>query len=374
MDTHKVNAKEVLTDILSGKDDQSLMNKYQLSEYQLNLVFDKLIERGLVLSEDLADRKPVINKLPLMVWECSSCHMPQPHEFETCPQCGIIVDNFLVERQSRQASQASNILESQTKVSADSTPCKEPESYLKLQDDKMPYTEGMTGRYPKPVNSTMVLIIVALVVVGTSVLGVWLNSLRQENARRNAEKETNQSLIEASKLGSIQLMRSLIDEKVDVNTKDNEGDTPLIWASRGGNVDAVNLLLERGADTNYSPPNGNTALIVASENGRSATVSDLITKGARINAMNTKQETPLVLAAKNGYSDVAEVLLNNNADYTIRDSSGLTALDWARMKGHEKIATSLNRLAEALFAKEQQEYYQQILPPLSSYNSPSGTS
>jgi hypothetical protein len=55
-------------------------------------------------------------------------------------------------------------------------------------------------------------------------------------------------LINASKLGDIELMKSLLAQGADVNAADEEGVTPLIAASSYRQRPAVKLLLSRGAN------------------------------------------------------------------------------------------------------------------------------
>jgi len=46
----------------------------------------------------------------------------------------------------------------------------------------------------------------------------------------------------------------------DVNTKDDDGDTPLIHAAFGGNKEVAELLLANGADVNAKDRGGDTPL------------------------------------------------------------------------------------------------------------------
>lgn len=52
----KISANEVLNDIRSGVDDQSLMAKYNLSYRQLQGLFRKMIKAGYVTPLELAKR------------------------------------------------------------------------------------------------------------------------------------------------------------------------------------------------------------------------------------------------------------------------------------------------------------------------------
>lgn len=52
----RISANEVLTDIRSGMDDQSLMVKYNLSYRQLQVLFRKMIKAGYATPLELAKR------------------------------------------------------------------------------------------------------------------------------------------------------------------------------------------------------------------------------------------------------------------------------------------------------------------------------
>ena len=62
-------------------------------------------------------------------------------------------------------------------------------------------------------------------------------------------------LIEAARLGNIELVKELLDQGVDIESKDPEyGSTALMFVSQQSNgsssLEMVKLLLDRGADVN----------------------------------------------------------------------------------------------------------------------------
>jgi hypothetical protein len=52
----KVKAKDLVKDMRSGMDDNQLMNKYELSEKQLEMVFQKLIDSNFITALELWER------------------------------------------------------------------------------------------------------------------------------------------------------------------------------------------------------------------------------------------------------------------------------------------------------------------------------
>lgn len=60
-----------------------------------------------------------------------------------------------------------------------------------------------------------------------------------------------------------ELIAFLILNKVDINVKNNQGQTPLMAALKNGDIDAFNALIAGGADVTLKDNNGNTALFYA---------------------------------------------------------------------------------------------------------------
>src|SRR5690606_22400754 len=58
------------------------------------------------------------------------------------------------------------------------------------------------------------------------------------------------ALMHAARLGNVEVMAVLLDHGADVSASDDIGWTPLMRAAHKGHPEAVKLLLERGADPN----------------------------------------------------------------------------------------------------------------------------
>jgi len=83
-----------------------------------------------------------------------------------------------------------------------------------------------------------VIVIVALLAAGTGL------------AQTPAPGDKADALAAAARKGDAALVKQLLDEGVDVNTKYRYGATALSYACDRGHVDVVKLLLDRGADVN----------------------------------------------------------------------------------------------------------------------------
>lgn len=159
---------------------------------------------------------------------------------------------------------------------------------------------------------------------------------------------------------------------IDVNSKNNEDETPLIKLLLSKNfpdkrIEIIDLLLSHGADINLAGNYGqspfSTALRV--QETEIAVLEKLIQSGADIHQLdeggghaihyaaamdldylkfmlkqkvdiNTltieKQQTPLMIAAMYNQQDTVEYLLDQGADINLRDTNGKTAMDFAQDK------------------------------------------
>lgn len=93
---------------------------------------------------------------------------------------------------------------------------------------------------------------------------------------------TPEKLIKAAKKGNLELVNSLLENGVDVNSRDEKGWTPLIWASFNNYTALIKTLLKKGADVNAKDNEGRTALILAADNGWVETMKTLMEAGAQI--------------------------------------------------------------------------------------------
>ena len=67
-------------------------------------------------------------------------------------------------------------------------------------------------------------------------------------------------LIDVAKVGNTGMVQRLLNQGIDVNAKDEFGDTALMYASAGGHAETVELLLSRAADVNARNVGKSTAL------------------------------------------------------------------------------------------------------------------
>ena len=183
---------------------------------------------------------------------------------------------------------------------------------------------------------------------------------------------------------------------IDLNWRDNHGNTPLICAAFDNNVELVSMLVAAGADLNLHANLGNSALF----NTKSFLISrTLIENGARVNARNKDRSTALMKAAAAGELEIAKLLLRHGsfldtknahgctalmiaaghgkkelvklllsagADYTVTETHGLTAAEIAVDNGHTEVAaTVLSAFIIEAFKKKFSIRYNLLSPPFS---------
>jgi hypothetical protein len=137
------------------------------------------------------------------------------------------------------------------------------------------------------------------------------------------------------------IMKTLLQDGVDVDSTSVRGETALIAATRRGNMEAVQMLVEHGADVNYVAVWGSgncmTALDCAALCGHVGVVELLLMKGADINYNDENGETALCKAAETGKLPVVRLLLQNGADLRSKNYDSCSPLDAALRGGNQEI-------------------------------------
>src|SRR5262245_20865389 len=134
-------------------------------------------------------------------------------------------------------------------------------------------------------------------------------------------------------------IKTLIQQKVDVNAARADGVTPLLWAVHFNDAEITDMLLAAGAKVNAAEDHGVTPLAQACETANLALVDKLLAAGADPNLAQTSGLTPLMQAIHTGHVEIVKKLLARGAD-TNRAAvkTGATALMWAIGEGRSEIA------------------------------------
>ncbi|XP_055937440.1 ankyrin repeat and SOCS box protein 3-like [Argiope bruennichi] len=136
----------------------------------------------------------------------------------------------------------------------------------------------------------------------------------------------------------------------DVNWTTHEGESALLLACKrrqGTEADAyVNLLLRYGADPNILDNEEDSPLLEAVRNANKYVVEQLITAGANVNATDCSKWSPLHEAATKQDPTILHLLLNSNAIINIQDECGMTPIFTAAQHGCESCLKKLLSVAK----------------------------
>ena len=104
------------------------------------------------------------------------------------------------------------------------------------------------------------------------------------------------------------------------------------WAAGIGDVELLKYLLAEGADINSRTKSGSTPLHIAILMRRPEIAALLISWKADTNAQNAQGFTPLHIAVLRNIQEMVQLLLQNSADASIPDAKGRKPADWAVLK------------------------------------------
>jgi len=149
-------------------------------------------------------------------------------------------------------------------------------------------------------------------------------------------------LVDAARNQDPQQVRTLLNQRVDVNARSGDGSTALLWAAHWNAVDTAALLIRAGADPNAANDFRMTPLSQACTNG-SATFVDLLLKaGANPNTPVATGVPPIMTCARSGSLDAVRRLVAGDADVNAKEpSQNQTALMWAAAEHHPEIVRTL---------------------------------
>jgi ankyrin repeat protein len=159
-------------------------------------------------------------------------------------------------------------------------------------------------------------------------------------------------LIEAIKTRNAQAVQSLIKQKVDVNSRQNDGATALHWAVHFSDAGTVDLLLRAGAKADVADDTGVTPLYLACLNRQGAIVERLLQSRANPNAALVSGETALMTCARTGEAAGVKALLARGAQVNAKEPShDQTALMWAAAQGHPDAIDALLKAGADVHAR-----------------------
>ncbi|MEO8096926.1 MAG: ankyrin repeat domain-containing protein [Acidobacteriota bacterium] len=175
--------------------------------------------------------------------------------------------------------------------------------------------------------------------------------------------ELRPPIVDAAKAGNKVSLRTLLQQKADVNATEPDGSSALHWAAHNDDAENADALIRAGAKVNAVTDLGVTPLWLASENGSVAVVRRLLDAGANPSMALLSGESALMIAARGGYAEVAELLLAKGADINAHGTRGQTALMWAVSQKHPNVVKVL--LAHKVNLSQKSDVWSEVMaiPP-----------
>ncbi|XP_050224541.1 uncharacterized protein LOC126674177 [Mercurialis annua] len=128
----------------------------------------------------------------------------------------------------------------------------------------------------------------------------------------------------AAREGQTEVCKYLVEDlKLDVDTKDDDGETPLLHAARQGHTATSIYLLEHGANPAIASDLGVTALHHSAGIGNIELLKYLLSKGVEVDSQSDAG-TPLIWAAGHAQPDAMKVLLEHHANPNAETEDNIT--------------------------------------------------
>ena len=145
-----------------------------------------------------------------------------------------------------------------------------------------------------------------------------------------ASRPVDKLLFAAVSEKKVALVKHAIKRGANVNSKyELFGLTPLHMAAAYDSVEIVKMLISNGANIESKMVKGFTPLHYAAEGNSTKVLNLLINNKANLNAKGNKGETPLHNASAAGNKEIAELLIKSGADINSEDNDGATPLFFA---------------------------------------------
>ena len=156
-------------------------------------------------------------------------------------------------------------------------------------------------------------------------------------------------LIITARDGKLDFVKVLLRYKANIEARgtiktDGEvikGCTALWVATSKGHFDVVRLLIEQNAEVDSRTSKNSTPLIAAAFMGHLDIVRCLVENGADVNARNNFNSTPLMITCHSGHLDVASYLVKHGANINLQDNDGSSCLHCASERGHVQLVCEL---------------------------------
>jgi ankyrin repeat protein len=171
------------------------------------------------------------------------------------------------------------------------------------------------------------------------------NRCRAADIRVDGSAVANAEFYEAARGGDLVVVLGMLARSgIDINARDDAGNTALMMAALNNRIATVERLLTvAGISVNVQNRDGDTALMMAASGGYDGVADVLLTVAAlSVNVQNNEGNTALMFAADGGFVSFAESLLAaSDIGVNLQNNGGNTALDFANQNGYQAMRAAL---------------------------------
>lgn len=128
--------------------------------------------------------------------------------------------------------------------------------------------------------------------------------------------DINDKLQDGISKGNFKQVKESLQQGANPNGDNKYSIKPLMIATAQGSLEIVKILIKQGVDVNGKDKNGNNALVYCSDYGYAKGIAKLLVdNGIEINHRNKDGETALEKITNNYHFEMAKYLVENGADY-----------------------------------------------------------
>ena len=117
------------------------------------------------------------------------------------------------------------------------------------------------------------------------------------DSKAEYKDKDGQELHAAAKTGCIEIIKLLLSQGFDIDSRDLIGYTPLMSTACYGQQGAFQMLIQKGADPSLKDNWGYSLLHKAAEGGNTSIINELLSLGLGIDSRRNNGVTPLMTAA-----------------------------------------------------------------------------
>jgi uncharacterized protein len=149
-------------------------------------------------------------------------------------------------------------------------------------------------------------------------------------------------LLAAAQQANPTIVRALLAEGADPDTRAADGSTALLYAAHFGDSDSVRALLDAKADPDLTNRYGIGPMHEAAQRADAGMLATLVEGGATIDLALPQGETPLMLASRTSGTDAVRFLIEHGAEVNVVEQwQGQTPLMYAAAYDRGEVAALL---------------------------------